>query len=173
MATKPKSKTRAVLRVPQTREETASAIARMGELQRELCRVEADLGDEVAAVKARFEALAEPLRDEAEALHTGVQTWCEAHRDTLTQGGKVKTAAFSTGEVAWRTAPPSVVVRGSEAVLEALERAGLKRFIRFKSEINKEAIREEPEAVRGIPGITIKQEESFAIAPFEAELVSA
>ena len=70
----------------------------------------------------------------------------------------------------WRLRPPSVAVRGVEAVLDQLRRLGLKRFIRQKEEVNKEAILNEPEAVSHVPGISISQGEDFVVTPFEAEL---
>jgi len=45
------------------------------------------------------------------------------------------------------------------------------RFIRSKDEINKEAILNEPQAVVGVAGISIKPGvEDFVITPFEQEL---
>lgn len=156
--------------VPQNREQAAEAIREIGERQRELARISADMGDELALVKERWEAAAEPHKQRIEALTEGVQTWCEAHRDALTQGGKVKTAALTTGEVQWRLRPPSVRITGQEAVLDLLRRLGLTRFVRTKDEVNKEAILNEPEAVAHVAGIAISQGEDFAIVPFEAEL---
>lgn len=159
--------------VPQTRDQVAEAIREIGSRQRELARLTADMNDELARVKEQWEALAEPHKKRVETLTQGVQIWCEANRDALTQGGKVKTAVFTTGEVAWRLRPPSVGVRGAEAVLDALRRLGLSRFIRTKEEVNKEAILNEPAAVQGVAGITINQGEDFVVTPFEAELAEA
>jgi phage host-nuclease inhibitor protein Gam len=156
--------------VPQSREMAAAAIAEIGRSNRELARLEADMNDELAAVKERHEAAAEPLRLKVQSLTLGVQTWAEANRDSLTQGGKVKTAALTTGEIAWRLRPPSVRVTGADAVLDALRRMGLRRFIREKEEVNKDAILNEPEAVADVPGISISQGEDFLVVPFEAEL---
>jgi phage host-nuclease inhibitor protein Gam len=56
-------------------------------------------------------------------------------------------------------------------VLETLERMGLQRFIRTKQEPNKEAMLNEPDAVRGIAGISVVTGvEDFVITPFEAEV---
>lgn len=156
--------------VPQSRDMAAQAIAKVGTLNRELSRIQAAMNDELASVKAAFEEQAEPLTLQIKALTEGVQTWAEANRDTLTQNGKVKTAALTTGEILWRLRPPSVRVTGAEAVLDALRRLGLKRFIREKEEVNKEAILNEPEAVAHVPGISISQGEDFVVVPFEAEL---
>ena len=74
----------------------------------------------------------------------------------------------------WRMRPPSVSIRGAEAVLETLARMGLTRFIRTKQEPNKEAMLNEPDAVRGIAGITIVTGvEDFVITPFEATAEAA
>jgi len=156
--------------VPQNRDNAAQAVAEIGRLNRDLARLTADMNDELATVKALHEEKAEPIRLKIEALTTGVQTWAEANRDTLTQNGKVKTAALTTGEIAWRLRPPSVRVTGAEAVLDVLRRLGLKRFIREKEEVNKEAILNEPEAVSHVPGISISRGEDFVVVPFEAEL---
>lgn len=156
--------------VPQNRDQAAGAVAAIGIANRRLARITADMNDELATVKARYEEQAEPLRLQVEALTQGVQTWAEANRDSLTQHGKVKTAALTTGEIAWRLRPPSVRITGAEAVLDVLRRLGLKRFIREKEEVNKEAILNEPEAVAHVGGITISQGEDFVVVPFEAEL---
>lgn len=156
--------------IPQNREQVANAIRELGILQRELTRIGADMNDELAAVKESYETEAEPRRLRVEALQQGVQTWSEANRDAITQAGKVKTATFTTGEVSWRIRPPSVAIKGVEAVLNSLRRLGLTRFIREKAEVNKEAILNEPAAVAKVPGITISQGEDFVVTPFEAEL---
>ncbi len=174
MATrKTRLKTPAVaVNVPQSREAAAAAVAAIGALNRHLARTEADMNDELAACKARWEEAADPLRARIAALTQGVQTWAEANRDALTQHGKVKTAALPTGEILWRLRPPSVRVTGAEAVLDALRRMGLKRFILEKEEVNKDAILNEPAAVAHVPGIAISQGEDFVVVPFEAELTA-
>ena len=159
--------------VPQNREQAAAMIAEIGALNRDLARTQAAMNDELAFVKERHELQAEPMKDRIEALTTGVQTWAEANRDALTQHGKTKTAALTTGEIAWRLRPPSVRVTGAEAVLDALRKMGLGRFIREKQEVNKEAILNEPEVVAHVPGIAISQGEDFVVTPFEAELAMA
>ena len=144
-------------------------IADLGAMQRELARIEADMNDELAAVKERHEARALGIRQQIESHSGGLQTWCEAHRGELLKG-EAKTALFPAGEVQWRVRPPSVRITGSEAVMDALRRRGLERYLRVKEEINKEAILNEPEAVAKVPGIRIEQAEDFVIKPFEAEL---
>ncbi len=173
-ANKTRIKTPAVsVAVPQNREQAALAIAEIGTMNRELARLTADMNDELARVKERYEQGAEPKRLRIEALTEGIKTWAEANRDVLTQGGKVKTAALTSGEILWRLRPASVRVTGAEAVLDLLRRMGLSRFIRTKEEVNKEAILNEPEAVAAVPGISIQQGEDFVVSPFETELAES
>ncbi|EMU2105551.1 host-nuclease inhibitor Gam family protein, partial [Escherichia coli] len=123
-----------------------------------------------AEITEKYASQIAPLKTSIETLSKGVQGWCEANRDELTNGGKVKTANLVTGDVSWRQRPPSVSIRGVDAVMETLERLGLQRFIRTKQEINKEAILLEPKAVAGVAGITVKSGiEDFSIIPFEQE----
>ncbi|EAO7539980.1 host-nuclease inhibitor protein Gam, partial [Salmonella enterica] len=145
-------------------------IKRIGDLQREASRLETEMNDAIAEITEKFAARIAPIKTDIETLSKGVQGWCEANRDELTNGGKVKTANLVTGDVSWRVRPPSVSIRGMDAVMETLERLGLQRFIRTKQEINKEAILLEPKAVAGVAGITVKSGiEDFSIIPFEQE----
>jgi phage host-nuclease inhibitor protein Gam len=170
---KSRIKTAATVWVAQSRPEVETGIRNIGRAQRKMQRIEAEMNDELAAIKERFEKQAKPHREEIERLQKGVQAWCEANRDQITNGGKTKTVAFTTGEINWRTRPPSCGIRGAEAVMDALKRLGLSRFIRSKEEINKEAILNEPDAVKGVAGISIVQGEDFNIEPFGDELEAA
>ncbi|HBK2803979.1 TPA: host-nuclease inhibitor Gam family protein, partial [Escherichia coli] len=133
-------------------------------------RLETEMNDAIAEITEKYASQIAPLKTSIETLSKGVQGWCEANRNELTNGGKVKTANLVTGDVSWRQRPPSVSIRGVDAVMETLERLGLQRFIRTKQEINKEAILLEPKAVAGVAGITVKSGiEDFSIIPFEQE----
>lgn len=169
--TKPKAKTRA-MPAAQSRDEAEQLIARMGVLQRDLTRHQADFGDKAARLKEEAERTVAPIAAELAEAQARVQGWCEANRAELTQNGKVKFAALATGEIKWRLCPPKVSIRGVEVVLESLRRLGLTRFIRTKDEINKEAMLAEPKIAATVAGVTIASAgEEFVIEPFEPELV--
>lgn len=173
---KGRTKTRgANLPVPQTRDDAASHVRRIGEIGRELARREADMNDSLARVKEAVEAAAVPLREESERLTEGLKTWCEANRDALTGGNKVKFADLGTGKISWRLRPAKVSApKDQETVIAALIRLGLQRFVRTKSEVNREAMLAEPEVARTVPGIRVGSEgEDFVVEPFEAELTGA
>lgn len=173
MATKTKTKARATP-AAQSQDEAEAHIAKLGEIQRELARIQADYGDAAAALKADAERMAAPLKEDAEDLQVRIQGWCEANRSSLTKGGKVKFADLATGKIAWRALPPKVTIRKAEVVLEACRRLGLTQFVRTKREVNKEVMLAEPELARTLPGVTIGSEgEEFAIEPFQPEIVGA
>lgn len=157
----------ATLEAPQSREETQSWIKELGDVQREAGRQTAAMNDEIGAITERYKAPLNTLADRAKALQAGIQAWCEAHRDELTQG-KGKTANLVTGEVSWRQRPPSIAIRGVESVLDALRSLGLQRFIRTKEEVNKDAMLNEPELAATVAGVSVRKgAEDFVIKPFE------
>ena len=175
MATK-RIKSKTLDTVPQTRDDCAAAIRALGDQVREFERARAEMNDAIAAITQRYQPVLSALQQQVDNQRAGIQAWCEAHRVALCgENDKLgKTANLVTGEVSWRVRPPSVAIRGGDAVLETLARMGLQRFIRTKQEPNKEAMLNEPEAVRGIAGITIVTGvEDFVITPFEqaAEVV--
>ena len=170
MATRIKSKT--LVSVPQSKNDCAESIRKLGDLQREFERQRAEMNDDIAALTQAHQPVLSELSERILALQTGVQAWCEAHRvDLCGENDKQgKTANLVTGEVSWRQRPPSVSIRGADTVLETLLRMGLGRFVRVKNEPNKDAMLNEPEAVRGIAGISIVTGlEDFIVTPFEAQ----
>lgn len=174
MAKPKKLKTAAQVVVAQSKDEAASMIRQLGDLQRSLQRDQAKMNDLIAEITDEYKSKLSPLQEQIEQLQKGVQAYCEAHRDELTSGGKVKFANLVTGNVLWRQRPPSVRITGAESVIDTLKRLGLGKFVRAKEEVNKEAILNEPKAVSGVAGITIVSGvEDFVIEPFEQELDAA
>jgi len=174
MATTPKKtriKAPALLApAPQHRAECAAWIKTLGDEQRALIREEAAMNDELAAITERWHAALEARKAKIMDTQAGIQAWCEANREELTENGKTKTANLITGAVQWRQRPPSCRVTGIAAVIQLLYERKLDRFVRVKEEVNKEAILNEPDAVYGVPGITVVSGvEDFVVTPFEQE----
>lgn len=174
MAKPTRLKTKAAVSIPQTQSDAAADIRKIGDLQRLALRASTEMNDAIAEITQQFQPVLDELNERIKLLQEGVQGYCEAHRDDLTNGGKVKTANLITGEVQWRQRPPSVSIRGAESVIETLKRLGLPKFVRTKEEVNKEAILNEPDAVRGVAGITVVTGvEDFVITPFEQQAEAA
>jgi phage host-nuclease inhibitor protein Gam len=157
--------------VPQNMDQAAEMVARMGAIERELTVAATALAEEVAQAKNKAEASAAPLKAELEMLGRGVHLWAEANRETLTDGGRRKTVRLATGEIAWRALPPSVKLRDTNAVMEALRAHQLGKFIREKFEIDREAMLREPALAATVPGVTIASGvEEFVVTPTQAQL---
>lgn len=174
MATRLKSKTLAA--VPQSKDDCASSIRTIGDVQRDFERERALMNDAIAATTAKHQPALAAMTERLDRLQAGVQAWCEANRAELCgPADKLgKTANLVTGEVAWRQRPPSVKITNADLVTETLLRMGLGRFVRVKNECNKEAMLQEPDALRGIAGITIVSGmEDFIVMPFEARAEAA
>lgn len=165
--TKTRPKARALTAVPQSREEAVGAIARVGLLRGRIEAAKARADEAVRRIGEELERDVAQLVAELADTETGLQTWCEAHRDELT-GGRGKTVEFGSGRVLWRARPPKVTLRNVEGVLESCKRLGLGRFIRTKEEVNKEAMLAEPEVARTLAGVSIGSVgEDFVIEPAE------
>ena len=163
-------KSKAAGPVPQDQAQARDYVLRIGQHQNNRKRIVATMDDQIQRIRDKYQVLAAKETESIDELSHGVQVWCEANRDKLTNNGKRKSADLGAGVVQWRTTPPKVSVRNSISVIERLTNLGLQRFLRKKIEVNKDAIREEPEAVKDIKGISITQGEDFVIKPHETDL---
>ena len=156
--------------IPKDEAEANEFIEYIGVAQRERTRIETQMNDELAELKAKFEEWAGEHTDSIERNLKGLQIWCEAHRAELLKGDS-KTARFAAGEVSWRMRPSKVTLRSIKKVLDQLHEKELTRFIRSKETINKEAMLAEPDAVKDIKGVKVGSAgEKFIVKPFESEL---
>ena len=163
-----------MVRAPKDMAEAAQFLDCIGRAVRERSGIEDGLNDQVADLRIAAEARTRPIDLEIEQMTKGLQLWAEANRPALTKDGATKTIRLATGEVAWRIRPPKVTVRGVDAVIEALQRLGLARFLRSKVEIDKEAMLREPAAAGAVPGVSIGSEgEEFVVSPASVELPDA
>jgi phage host-nuclease inhibitor protein Gam len=69
------------------------------------------------------------------------------------------------GMIAKTTSAPA-----EENVIAACEAAGRREFVRYTPTLNRDAIKADPDAAAGIPGLRIGQSEAFIVVPFAAEL---
>jgi len=151
---------------PKHRDEAEGYLEQIGLIQREIQLNKMALAEAVANVTAEMEASSAKLTEEHDRLFRGLQLWAEANRHALTDGGKTKTVRLGNGTIAWRQAPPSVQIKGQEAVLAYLMEKKGEEFLRTKVEINREAMLANAEQASKIPGVTIKSAgESFVIEP--------
>ncbi len=163
-----KNKTKAISRVPQSREDAVWSVGRIGTLRRMIAQHRSTAEEAIRVAGEQLERDTADLITELAEHERGVQTWCEANRNGLTGDGKVKFHDFGTGQIKWRSRPASVSIRGVETVIEAFKKLGFVAFVRVKEELNKEAMLADPDKARMVAGVTIKSEgEDFVIEPSE------
>jgi phage host-nuclease inhibitor protein Gam len=159
---------------PQTADEANESLSSYGALMNDLARIEADMKDELAKTKARFEDRAEPLQLEASVLLAGLAAWAAANRKALTDGGKTKMVKLAAGVIGWRNAPSSIgFKRGvkAEEVVETLKGMRLFRFLRRTLSVNKEAMLDDKATAATVPGVIVRAgAEAFYVEPAGEEL---
>jgi len=161
---------KAVIAVPKSLNEAAQFLTRIGEEQRATDKIQSDLNAKVDELKTEAMANVESRQEKISQLVEGLFAYAEAHRDELTDGGKRKTVEVPTGIFGWRMTPPAVSLRDVKSILKSLKSLGLKRFIRTKEEIDKEAMLKEPNVATTVKGVSISQHEEFIAKPAELEV---
>ena len=106
-----KLKTQAAAMAAQSKDDVVAHIKEIGDLSRERDRLAATMNDGIAVLQEEYANAAAPINERIEALQNGVQLWCEANRQAITDGGKVKFADFVTGTVKWRIKGASQAIR--------------------------------------------------------------
>ncbi|MEL8056507.1 MAG: host-nuclease inhibitor Gam family protein [Pseudomonadota bacterium] len=163
-----RTKTAAVT-APQALTEARDWMSRIGQLERNLEAITASQSDCIAKIKEEHECRADPIKETLEELKQGLQIWAEANKATLTK--KAKTYDLGTGLIKWRIRPPRVSLRKIDNVLEQAKSLGLRKFIRTKEEVNKDAMLADPDTARQIRGVSISSEgEDFVIEPVKEPL---
>ena len=161
---------REVVPVPRDLAEAAAFLAEIGQEQRATDKIQ--LGFNAAVDKLKTQAMAdvEPHQKKVSQLVEGLFAFAEIHRDELTDNGKRKTVELPTGTFCWRMTPPAVSLRDVESILETLKSLKLKRFIRTKEEVDKEAMLKEPDVAKTVKGVSIGQHEEFVAKPAVLEV---
>lgn len=165
-----KKRSKSTIIACQSKAEVMENITKIGQKQRELSRLEAEMNDKIAQINEQYTDNILKLQLEVETLTHQAQIWCEQNRNSLLQD-KGKTANLLTGEVSWRYRPAKVVLSKEQDIIEQLEQLGLTQFVRVKKNVNKDAVLADPSAVKDIAGITIVSNvEDFIITPYEIDV---
>jgi len=109
-----------------------------------------------------------PLEREIYERAARIEEFASHRRQKLTENGKTKTVLLpDAGEFHWVFNPPALIVANLKEAIGSIRSKGLgvKRFLRVRYELNKEALLEAPDTARKVDGASIVQEERFVIAP--------
>lgn len=152
--------------VPHTIEQAAKDQKRIGELLREIQEHETTLARSIQVLEEASGKRVRTLQEEIHRLARGIHSFAEEHRNDLTEHGRRKTVSLlRSGTVLWYSTPASVAVRSVQQALAYLKKRRLRRFIRVKEEVDKDALRKEPAVAQTIPGVSLSSGNKFAIRP--------
>lgn len=138
-----------------------AAIGRLGELQRERQVAQARLDGQVAKLKDKAEAEAQPALAELRELVAAIGAWCAEHRAEVAGSADGKAAKFPAGAVTWRQNPARVELLAPVAeVIAELKRRRLAQFVVVREEIDRQAILKNPAAVAKVQGLAVPDAEA-------------
>lgn len=156
------------MQVPQSLEEAAELVRELGACEREIAAANKALNDQVAALQAAAVVESQPHLDRRSQLLRAIAAFAEANRQALTGGGKTKTVKLpGGGELGWRFTPPKVTVSKAEDAIAWMKAHRMRRFIRTKPEVNREALLADPKAAARIPGVSISRTEELWVRPLD------
>jgi len=153
-----------------SKEDVDKAIAHIAQLQRTRARISTTLDRRVAKLNEMAKIELEPITADLNATVKEVVLYVEQNRNELTNDGSIKTVRFTHGVVKWKFTPPAVTIRNAKAVLAALKRLELNKFIRTKETVNKQAMVSDKELAVTIDGVSITQYEQLIITPTKTQL---
>lgn len=167
MVTKKKAVKRTVVAVPNSLDEAAKFLARLGQEQRKIDEINLDLNEKLKDLTVKATAKTKPHQESITKIVDGLFVFAESRREELTDGGKKKTVDLPTGTFGWRMTPPAVSLRNVKEVLARLKTMGLSQFVRTKEEVDKEAMLKEQGLATSVKGVSITQHEDFLVKPTE------
>lgn len=142
---------------PETMAEADQYLRDIGQLNIQLRDIDTDLREGTAKLKQEAEDQAAPLRADVEAKWLGLQSWAQANRKRMTNGGK--TIRLPSGSISWRTLPAKVTLKGVADIIVLLKsKASWKKFLRTKLEVDKEAMLKDKVEAAKIAGVKIGSE---------------
>lgn len=168
MATKPKPPT--ITTVAQAN----SALERLGEVERELEHRRLALKDQVAELAALAARGSAPMEVEAAALRNALEAFAEQNRRTLIADKNIGTAKLDAGEIGWAQNPLTVEAPEDKVELKStidwLLAKKWKRFLRTKHELDKAALKKEPDVAAKVPGVRLIEPVVFVCRPVSGEV---
>lgn len=155
-----------VLPVPANEAAARKVAKRIVELVAKIGKVDADHEIGIAELTVAHSDKVGPLHDELAASVRAFEEFAKRDAATLFEGDK-RSADWPEAVFGYRTHPAAVAIaRGhkEDAIVAALLKARKIKFLRRKTELNRDALLADPDAAKAINGIEIVQGESFFVA---------
>lgn len=186
---KAKEKTKTVTIYNYAKSDLAPAIASIAKKQNELAELQRVADLSIAKIQTDLAANIAPLIEEIQKISLSIRDYSDKNREDLFPE-EFKTLKLETGDISYRAGGTSVDATNSVKLINGiLQKNNLlvakdrfeirleKAFLRMKLEINKDAIKENPDKAKELTGIGLKTSpEGFYIKPYstntEIEVVS-
>ena len=150
----------------QTREEMEALVGEITALKTNEQRLTAEMNEAVNAVRQNYEAQLGAIDEDITAKTALARAWAEEHPAEF---GKGKSISMTHGDVGWRIGNPTLkTLRGWtwDRVLESLRAGHWTKYLRVKSEVNKELLLADRATVNlADVGCRVVQDETFFIEP--------
>ncbi|GAA5784664.1 host-nuclease inhibitor Gam family protein [Chitiniphilus shinanonensis] len=153
----------------QSWDEVDGALAKIGEINRKLARLEARTNEHIDRIKADAVVVADPLLAQRATLELAMKAFAEANRAEFASS---KTKVLTFGEVSFRLSTKVQIKRIGDT-LQALHDLQLTHCIRTKEEIDKDALKKLDSATLVNIGASLKTENTFGYEVRAEDLVEA
>jgi phage host-nuclease inhibitor protein Gam len=155
---------------PRSWEEVNQRLSWLGELERQLRWLRDQFEQKVAVLKQQWLEASQGVAGEKQRLERQVECFYWAHRDEVLASGR-KSVELAFGQLGSRHSR-SLVVEDAAAAQKWLAAHGLERYLRVRTEIDREAIRSallagpsshDPSAAEllGCPGLRLREGDEF------------
>lgn len=124
---------------PRSWEEINQRLACLGEVERQIRALRDQFEQKVAVLKQQWLESNEPVASERKKLEKEIERFYWAHRDEVLAGGR-KSVELAFGKMGSRSSC-SLVVDDAAAAEQWLSINGLGRYLRLRTEIDREALR--------------------------------
>ena len=160
------------IQVPENAALTDDLIKEIAELKKKANKIIEAANVRIKAVRDRANREVDVLEDEIREFALVIFEYYRKNKKELTGDGRLRIVKLCEGCFREYFAPRSVRIIGEEqdAIRELIKR-GLRKFIRIKKEVDKEAIQRHPGKVEGMKYIKIsKRKKKFSVTPNETSL---
>lgn len=151
--------------VPESLAQAADDQKSVGELLHAIQEKERACEKDIAQRRKQTADAIRPLEQEVYRLARGIHGFAQEHRKELTEGRRKTVLLPHGGSFVWYSTPAAVSIRDAKEVLAYLKLHRMKRFIRVKEEVDKEALLRERETAEEIPGVSVRGGKKFALRP--------
>lgn len=133
-----------------TWEAADSALGTLGEMDLAIARAQAEVAEQVAAIKMDYDAAVSDLLDQRKAQVKALEAFVKAHKAEMPG----KSIMLTFGAVGYRKSPPAIkLLWAAERVIEALRLKKLSTCIRTIEEPNKDTLKLLDEATLAAVGV--------------------